>query len=530
MPKLSASLTAFKRMLTSLDEKEVKELIERRHPEYTGRLAHWNFCEATYVGGREWFAGNIHKYVKEGDTEFQERIARAYRFPHTREVVDLINKYIFKAPIKRDDTKASPEVKAFWKSATINRRSIDDLMRLASERSSYLGRPWLFVDTNQVSADATILSVKESGARLYAYIVKPQHILDLSAGEDGEPNWVKVLETSRDDETLVSSGAVKTRFRIWTREHWALYEEVAKKGSGGSPDDIVYELIGLGEHGLGRVPGFPLDHIISDNPYWAMSLVDDIAYLDKAVANYLSNIDAIIQDQTFSQLVMPAQSLMPGDDDMKRLTDLGTKRIFTYDASAGAGAKPEYISPDPKQAQLILAVINKIINEIYHSVGMAGERTKQDNAMGIDNSSGVAKAFDFERLNAVLTSKAHALQIAENRLCELVDAWHGKKAEPNAYELVHYPDSFDTRGLAEELNISAQLNLIQAPDELRREQMKALAEKLLPHLPIEVAKRIRTEIETKWPPAPEVPTTPGTPASNLGKEKRQGQNNGENKG
>jgi hypothetical protein len=51
-------------------------------------------------------------------------------------------------------------------------------------------------------------------------------------------------------------------------------------------------------------------------------------------------------------------------------------------------------------------MVNKIIGEIYHSVGMAGERTKQDNAMGIDNSSGVAKAYDFERMNAMLATKA----------------------------------------------------------------------------------------------------------------------------
>src|SRR5690606_18711651 len=106
------------------------------------------------------------------------------------------------------------------------------------------------------------------------------------------------------------------------------------------------ELIGVGEHKLGRVPAVPVDHIVSDNPYWAMSLVDDIAYLDRAVANYLSNLDAIIQDQSFSQLVMPAQALTPGDDSNNKLIELGTKRIFTYDGAAGG--KPEYISPDPK--------------------------------------------------------------------------------------------------------------------------------------------------------------------------------------
>lgn len=524
----SPEFLSFRASLANLDEDAKKELVERRHPEFYGRLAHWNFCEATYTGGREWFeSGNIFKYVKEGPTEYSERIARAFRFPHTREVVDLVNKYIFKAKIKRDEERASEEIKRFWLASTINRRRIDDFMRLVSERASYLGRPWVVVDTNQTEPDATILHEKESGARLYAYVVKPQHVLDLGVAEDGDLNWIKIQETKRDDESVLSTGAVAVRFRIWTKQFWALFEQKTKEEPKGE-QKIVYELIDAGEHGLGRVPVFPVDHIISDNPYWAMSLIDDIAYLDRAVANYLSNLDAIIQDQTFSQLIMPAQSLMPGEDDMKRLMELGTKRIFTYDAQ-GQG-KPEYIAPDPKQASIILAVINKIINEIYHSVGMAGERTKQDNAMGIDNSSGVAKAFDFERLNAVLTSKANALQIAENTLCELVDCWYGKEVEPGTYDLVTYPDSFDTRGLTEELAIAAQLNLIQAPDKLRQEQMKALADKLLPHLTTDVATAIRKEIESDWPPEPPEAGTPGSPPSAFSGEKRQGQNNGDSKG
>jgi hypothetical protein len=526
MPNPSVEYAAFKKSLTDLTEDQLKELVERRHPEFHARIAHWTFCEATYVGGPEWFSGNIFKYVKEGEGEYSERIARAYRFPHTREVVDLINKYIYKAKVKRDTEKATEEVQAFWKQATINRRNIDDFMRLASERSSYLGRPWIVVDTNQTTPDASVLSAKESGARLYGYVVKPQHMLDLSMSEDGDLNWVKVRETARFDNEITDSGEVRVRFRIWTRNFWALFEEVRERPKGARADKIIYKLINSGEHGLGIVPVIPVDHIISDNPYTAMSLVDDIAYLDRAVANYLSNLDAIIQDQTFSQLIMPAQSLMPGDDDVKKLVELGTKRIFTYDGT-GAG-KPEYINPDPKQAAVILAVINKIINEIYHSVGMAGERTKQDNAMGIDNSSGVAKAFDFERLNAVLTSKANALEVAENRLCELVDRWHGVDVEPGTYELVKYPDSFDVRGLAEELAISAQLNLIQAPDKLRQEQMKSLSEKLLPHLSEAVANEIRKEIETSWPPEPPEAATLGSPPSAQSGVKRQGQNNGQN--
>ncbi|WP_323159342.1 hypothetical protein, partial [Pseudomonas marginalis] len=93
----------------------------------------------------------------------------------------------------------------------------------------------------------------------------------------------------------------------------------------------------------------------SQSVYFSPSLIDDIAYLDRAVANYLSNLDAIIQDQTFSQLAIPVQSMMPGDDDHKKVLEFGTKRVFTYDAEGGA--QPFHMSPDPKQASMIIQTV-----------------------------------------------------------------------------------------------------------------------------------------------------------------------------
>ncbi|MCP6576658.1 hypothetical protein NL496_28590, partial [Klebsiella pneumoniae] len=83
----------------------------------------------------------------------------------------------------------------------------------------------------------------------------------------------------------------------------------------------------------------------SESPYFSPSLIDDIAYLDRAVANYLSNLDAIIQDQTFSQLAIPVQSLLPGDENHAKVMEMGTKRVFTYDSESGN--QPFYLSPDP---------------------------------------------------------------------------------------------------------------------------------------------------------------------------------------
>lgn len=41
------------------DPARLRTLIERRHPKYEALVAHWNFMEETYNGGRKWFSSNI---------------------------------------------------------------------------------------------------------------------------------------------------------------------------------------------------------------------------------------------------------------------------------------------------------------------------------------------------------------------------------------------------------------------------------------------------------------------------------------
>lgn len=501
------------------DQKKLKAFVERRHPEYMSHLNQWQFLEATYKGGREWFDGNIFRYMKEGDSEFTARVDRAYRFNHSREVVDAVNKYIFKAEIERNEEDAPDAVQRFWKNATRSGLDITQFMRKVSQGCSIFGRVWIIVDSTKSSEAVSVADEKAGKARVYAYIVPPQFVLDMSYDEEGQLNWLLVQESRRDDsDPFESSGDVIPRFRLWTRDSWFLFELHHKPKS----KQVEIVLVGEGEHGLGVVPAIFVDNVESDNLYIAPSLIGDIAYLDRAVANYLSNLDAIIQDQTFSQLCMPAQGLMPGEDGYQKLLEMGTKRVFVYDGESGAS--PQYISPDPKQAEMILAVIHKIINEIYHTVGMAGERTKQDNSMGIDNSSGVAKAYDFERMNSLLAAKADALDHAENKLIKLVMLWHGVDSEIED-DLVKYPNDFDIRGLYDEFDIANRLSLLQAPDEVRREQMRLLIEKLFPRISKDLKNKMLKEVES-WPPE-EVDLT-GDMQESAGLKTKAGNSQGQN--
>jgi hypothetical protein len=499
------------------DQKKLRALIERRHPEYEENKDHWDFLEETYEGGREWFKDNIFRYIKEGDTEYADRLSRAYRFNHSREVVDLLNKYLFKQNITRNEADAPESVKRFWAKATRNGLAIKELARQISKKTSIYGRVAVVIDnTNGVNGKPVLSKAdeKNAGVRTYAYIVGPEQLLDYAFDDDGVLEWALIEECVRDAaDPMNSSGDEEERYRLWTKTEWRLYKEV-KEGR----RKVVKE-IGRGVHDLGLVPIVLADNIISDEEYCAQSLIDEIAYLDRAVANYLSNLDAIIQDQTFSQLAMPAQNVLPGEDNYTKLTEMGTKRIFLYDGESNT--QPFYLSPDPKQAQMILAVINKIIGEIYHTVGLAGERTKQDNAVGIDNSSGVAKAYDFERVNALLAAKADSLEVIENKIAYIVAKWSGEEASLDK-DLVSYPDDFDTRGLYDEFDIAARLMLIGAPDAVRQEQMKAVLDKLFPQLAKDLRKKMEAELK-KWPVDPaDLTQDPNAPAGDAPKREGAG--------
>lgn len=537
-----------------MDQTTLKKFIKRRHPLYDGALEHWRFLAASYEGGRAWFKGNIFQYVKEGTQEFRDRLTRAYRFNHSREVVDLINKYIFKIDVKRSED-ASDGVQQFWKDSTLNGLPIKEYMREVSKLTSIYGRVWVVVDNN---GDTGLTLQDEKNFRVYSYCVTPEDMLDLSVDESGALRWVLIHEQVRDDENpLTSSGGVIDRYRLWERDQWTLFtvrrndgsstpsnyvtpEAAAATISGGKVGEIgsvesdrsdngtvTIEVEGPVLHGLGVVPVIPANNTVSNDPYVSQGVIEDVAYLDRAVTNYLSNLDAVIQDQTFSQLVIPAQGVEAGDKAHRKLLAMGTRRIFTYDAEGGG--KPEFISPDVKQAELILKVINKIINEIYHTVGLAGERTKEDNSVGIDNSSGVAKAYDFERVNALLASKADALEDVENKMTDLVRRWHGETPEETE-RLVLYPDNFDVRGLYDEFEISARLSLVEAPDMVRRKQMENLIDKLFPMLKRDLKEKMLSELK-EWPLKPDPVEALDEPAASgsVGEIKKAGTNSLANK-
>ena len=352
--------------LQSAGNDQLLRLVDRRHPDFTENVTHWQFLDLSYRGGRRWIEENLFSYHKEGKREFEDRKKRAYRFPHSREVVSLVNKYVFKGAIERRE-KLPDTIKEFWNSATLLKRPIRDLMMGISTWTSTFGRIWVVVDNNIPADVVTVSDRKKSNGRTYAYFLKPAQVYDFEYDEDGELNWILYGEFARDaGSPLDTDGAVKSQFRIWTKEFTAVLREATTDGE----RRISLVPKSIREHNLGVVPVFAADHITSEDLYTSAGLLEDVAYLDRAVTNYLSNLDVIIQDQTFSQLAIPYQGLLQSgasdqfDDvdgesaDVDQMVKMGTKRVFAYNAEGGSA--PEFISPDVKQADIIMKAVTKV--------------------------------------------------------------------------------------------------------------------------------------------------------------------------
>lgn len=479
------------------DENELKvydgaTICSRRHPRYAEYSPSWDFFLSSYLGGPVYLNNHLFRYVKEGDKEFRARQERAFRENHTKRVVDLITSYLFKEEAERKSD--SSMVAKFWKDFDGRGYPAVRFMKRASLFSSVLGRVYIAVDKRPLAEEeVTGTQADNLKSMPYCYMIYPQDMLDIAFDHMGKIVWAVVREWKRydDEDPLTVQDVIEPQYRFWTRNEWVLFDK-----------DMV--AIDGGEHGLGRVPLVMLDNEEGDD-YTGQSLITDIAYLDRAVFNNWSRLDVIVNDQTFSQLIFPVEGLPVDVVENKELRDkfltLAQNRVLLY--SAQATAKPEFISPDASQATFILGMIQTQVKQLYASIGLQSETSTETTTQ-----SGVAKAYDFDKLNKLLATKADNCEHAENEILDIFRRWMGGIS---AAANVEYPDEFDTRSLADEITLAQELTLMDISPTFTRELHKGVAAKVMPKADPKTIATINEEIDSKAEPADEAAKEPVFP-------------------
>lgn len=460
----------------------MSHVLTRTHPNYSKYSKLWQFYSESYVGGEDYFSTHLIQYYKEGDASYQNRLQRAYRENYSKSVIDTINSYLFKEQATRH--LGDERLEKFFTNVDGHGKDINQFMKSASVMSSILGRVYVVTDKTRLPEDKITGTKRDDlEASCYCYLVSPACVKDIAFDEFGRVKWAIIEETYRDDDDPdTSSGDVEIRTRVWKKNGWVLYGE-----NGNEVDKGTYKF---------DYP--PITYIDTGEKldiYNGTSVISDIAYMDKAIFNNLSRLDNIISDQTFSQLIFPIEGLIVEeilrDKDLKdKYLKLAIGNVLFY--SAQTDAKPEYISPDASQAEVILMTIKHQIRQVYASIGLQPPDTEST-----DYKSGVSKQYDFDKLNKLLASKADNIELAERQILENFNKW----METSFEATINYPDEFDIRSLADEIILGQELMLLDISETFNKIIQKNITMKALPKEGKDTIEKIIKEIEAKKEPS-----------------------------
>jgi hypothetical protein len=459
----------------------MRTFLDNRHPDYVRMAVNWQFWRESYEGGATYLqGGHLFRFPRETESNYTERLKRAARLNFTRQVVDLLVQYVRKESPARRMESASEAIQAFWRDVDRQGRTIDDFMGSVALMTALFGRAYVVVDKPAAGA---VNRLDQGQRRLnpYAYTLSPLDVLDTVRDEcESELTQALVREYVRGPVNLSEArerDGLTERFRLWLKTDEGVVWRLFHRGEDGQPREV--------DGGVLPLQRLPIVEVQRSDG----SLAEEIATLDRKVFNYESLLDQILYEQTFSTLRLPWNGRMEEFYDQWELT-LGTKSILPYDPTSGAA--PDFIAPDARQGDLVLKAIEQSVANIYRVKNLL------DALGGIQPGqspvSGIARGYDFEKLNAGLSAFADDLEKAERELAMLVNAWEGEE-ETVPPDLVDYPDTFDVKTLLQELDEYRQLAQSVHSETFQRHLQKRLVLKSAPKLSPSDSNRIMAELD-----------------------------------
>lgn len=462
-------------------KKEKIKMNERTHPLYRKYIEEWKFYAETAEGGMDYYDNdeNLFTHRLEGQAgDYEDRLKRVYYLNYSSLVCAIYADYIFREVVRR---VPDPYLDGWRLSVDGKGTDIDTFMNHVSYLSSVYGQCHIIVDSPHVDDVDVPLHVYKSNKERYdpyAVIVVPEDLRDWSLDEFGNYNWVLIRNRGYDDSNPNAIRQDDTTYRLIGRDKWELYDKNGRKIRGG-------------DNPLGQVYMTTCYNSDTNMDIIGDSLIKDISRINRIIYNWCSNIDEMIERQTFSQLVMPEDpnaELHEANEGGDPLMAVGTSQIFTFPATAGH--PPAFISPDRQQIDAIWKMIQQHVDKIYE---LAGLGTVGSQSKFLSQRSGISQAYQFLSINSSLARKAKKLETTENAIERFVLEWQDAD-EPE--ELVEYPSQFDTLSLTETMDSTFKIVAQNFSTTLNIELLKALAKKAAGSgLPDDMLQSIFDEIE-----------------------------------
>ncbi len=381
----------------------------------------WRYLLESYLGGETYRdAKHLTRYQLETDGEYTARLKNTPLRNDCYSVVSIYKSFLFREPPYREfgTIEGLPELDDFLRDADMDGRSLDAFMKDAMCWASVFGHSWVVVTQPNVGA-TTREEQRLQGVRPYVNLLTPLTVLDwqYTRSPNGryELAYFKYLEDVNQSIRVVKEwrrDTIKTSIvDVDNNEIQDQYEEANE---------------------LGMIPAVCIYNIRSTVRGIGVSDLADIADLQRFIYNATSNIEESIRMNTHPSLVATPE------------TNVGT----------GAGAlihMPENL--DPGLRPYMLEYTGASVESIHHSIQQTVDAIDKIANTGSIRStearrmSCVAQEQEFQLLNARLSEKADAIELAEENIWKLWCAYQG-------YEwtgTIDYPGSFNIRDTESEI-------------------------------------------------------------------------------
>ena len=425
----------------------------------------WQYLFESFIGGDEYRnAGHLTRYVNESPGEYHARLESTPLQNHCSSVISVYNSFLFRNPPARSygSIENLPELQDFLSDADMDGRSFNSFMKDVATYASIFGHSWIIVAKPWTGAQTRGDEI-DQGVRPYVNMLSPLVVLDWSWKR--MPNGRYVLDYFKYIEDV--NGEITTA-KEWTPDfiRTIMIDE---------ENDRVMEQY-VEPNGLGMIPAVIAYNKRSIMRGIGISDIADIADAQKYIYNALSEVEQSIRLDSHPSLVKTPET----------------------NAGVGAGAvihMPENMDPGLKPYVLDFAgaSVDKILATIQETVGSIDKmaNTGAVRATTATSMSGVAMETEFQLLNARLSEKGDALELAEEQIWNIWAEYMGYRWDGT----VEYPDSFNLRDTRNDLEMYMKAQEAEIGSEtFERELQKQIAKTVIADEM--VIDQINQEIET----------------------------------
>lgn len=417
------------------------------------RIEEYSLLNNAYYGDGGFLNGKyLVQHPRESSEKYQQRLALAYYLNYTSPCVNAHVDPIFKRDPQREYSGA---ITALWedfaKDTDLAGTDLNTLVKRWAVAAKLYGIGYVVCD-NALQPGSTIGEILASKKRPYAYLLDPDRVKEIKVDNNGKIIYFSFLE--RDPKSK------RDFVRIFTYKGWELRDG----------DKIVSN----GAYDFGRVPVVKLaSREISPFDMFPASEFISIAMTNRSIYNKCSWLDDILRNQTFSILTYPTTKAEE--------LDIGTDNALAYPPDSRH--IPSFIAPPAECATVLANQIQMLQEEIYRMavvVNVTGVRTQ---------SSGVAKQWDFEQTNQLLSSFAGNIDVAETELAELFALWLGSEFD---YQC-NYPKDFSVSDVTTELANAETAKALDFGTTFNTEILKRVITSYLPDLKKDRVEQIVSE-------------------------------------